>query len=386
MHLVFLCNEYPPAPHGGIGSFVQTLAGALAAAGHRVTVCGLYPRELEGESEDQGVRIIRLARTGPPGLRILINYHRIRERLRQLHRQSPISIIEGDDDTARVFGGRLPASIPTVLRMHGGYLFFEAAAGRKPVAYHAWLERRAYNTARHLVAVSRYVGVRTGELLTLGNRPFTVIHNCVDLKLFQSETGSGEEEGLIVFAGTLIEKKGIRQLIEAMDQVGRACPQARLAVYGGDTVDPSTGGSYRQILEASLTPLARKHVEFPGRVERLRLAGILAGASICCYPSHMEAMPIAWIEGMAMGKAILASSLGPGPEVVTDGEDGLLVDCRQPDLIAGALIRLLRDAGLRRRLGEAARRRAAKDYGLDLHVRRNLDFYRAVIDGTAPGR
>jgi glycosyltransferase involved in cell wall biosynthesis len=90
---------------------------------------------------------------------------------------------------------------------------------------------------------------------------------------------------------------------------------------------------------------------------------------------------------MAMGKAVLASSLGPGPEVITDGQDGLLVNCRHSRPIADALIRLLQDAELRQRLGQAARRRAVADYGLSLHVQRNLDFYRAVVDGTAaPGR
>ena len=386
MHVVFLSNEYPPAPHGGIGSFIQTLGRALVAAGHTVTACGLYAAELEGESDDQGVRVIRLARGRIPGWRVFFNLYLLQQRLIELHREEPITLIEADDDTAVYFGGRLPASIPTVLRMHGGYVFFETAAGRKPVAYRGWLERRAFHTALHLVAVSRYVGVRTDELLGLRHRPFTVIHNCVDLKLFNAESGPAEQEGLIVFAGTLVEKKGIRQLVEAMDQVAKACPHARLAIYGADTIDPLTGGSYRKTLEASLTPLASKHVDFLGRVERERLPGILAQASICCYPSHMEAMPIAWIEGMAMGKPVLASSLGPGPEVITDGTDGLLVDCRESQPIAEALIRLLHDSGLRQRLGKAARRRAVADYGLDLHVQRNLDFYRAVIAGTAPSR
>jgi len=384
MHVVFLSNEYPPAPHGGIGSFVQTLGRALVASGHTVTACGLYAAELAGESDDRGVRVIRLARGRLPGWRVFLNIHRLRKRLIELHQENPITILEGDDDTAVYFGGRLPASIPTVLRMHGGYVFFETAAGRTPVAHRSWFERRAFHTARHLVAVSRYVGVRTDELLGLRHRPFTVIPNCVDLNLFKPESGPGEKEGLIVFAGTLVEKKGIRQLVVAMDQVARACPHVRLAIYGADTIDPLSGGSYRKTLEASLTPLARQHVEFMGRVERERLPGILAQAAICCYPSHMEAMPIAWIEGMAMGKAVLASFLGPGPEVITDAEEGLLVDCRESQPIAEALIRLLQDSGLRQRLGQGARHRAVTDYGLNLHVQRNLDFYRAVIEGTAP--
>lgn len=381
MHVVFISNEYPPAPHGGIGSFIQTLSRAMVARGHSVTACGLYAPELEGEYDDHGVRVIRLTRGGAPGIRILLNIHRMRRRLLALHRESPISLIEADDDTAFYFGGALSAAIPTVLRMHGGYVFFETAAGRKPLGYRAWFERRGFHIARHLIAVSHYVGVRTDELLSLGRRPFTVIHNCVDLQLFQAQSNT-EQDGLIVFAGTLVEKKGIRQLIQAMDQVVKTCPQARLAIYGGD---PLTGASYRETLEAAITPAARPHIEFLGRVERARLPGILAQASICCYPSHMEAMPIAWIEGMAMGKAVLASSLGPGPEVINDEEDGLLVDCRLVQPIADALIRLLRDGALRLRLGEAARRRAVTDYGLDLHVERNLNFYRAVADGTAPG-
>lgn len=378
MHIGFLCNEYPPAPHGGIGSFVQTLARALVRAGHRVTVTGLYPPALAGESQDEGVRIIRLARVGPPGLRILFNYLRMQRHLRRLHRENPFSLLEADDDLGRIFSVSLPAGLPTVLRMHGGYVFFETAAGRKPVAYHAFLERRGFLRASHLIAVSRYVGERTVELLRLGTRPFTVIHNCVDLQTFQPAPESAEQDGLIVFAGTLIEKKGIRQLVQAMDQVVRACPRARLAVYGGDTVDPLTGQSYLQTLQAAISDAARPHIEFHGRVDRPRLPEILSRASVCCYPSHMEAMPIAWIEGMAMGKAVLASSLGPGPEVVTDGVDGLLVDCRHPEPIAAALIRLLQDAALRRRLGEAARRRAVADYGLELHVRRNIEFFQSI--------
>ena len=92
------------------------------------------------------------------------------------------------------------------------------------------------------------------------------------------------------------------------------------------------------------------------------------------------AMPIAWLEGMATGKALVVSKTGPGPEVVDDGVTGLLCDPRDPDSIAEQIIRLLNDAPLRCRLGSAARQAAVQRYSLDKIVEQNLAYYRSLAD------
>jgi glycosyltransferase involved in cell wall biosynthesis len=93
----------------------------------------------------------------------------------------------------------------------------------------------------------------------------------------------------------------------------------------------------------------------------------------------MEAMPMAWLEGMAMGKAVVASRLGPGPEVIDDGFDGLLCDPRQPEALAAQITRVLKDPDLRQVLGSRARERVLRDFSPQVMLERNLQFYRSVL-------
>jgi glycosyltransferase involved in cell wall biosynthesis len=97
------------------------------------------------------------------------------------------------------------------------------------------------------------------------------------------------------------------------------------------------------------------------------------------YPSHIEAMPLAWLEGLAAGKAVVASQTGPGPEIIDDGVTGLLCDPHDPESIASALIRVLKDRELRRRLGENARRTAQERFALPKIADQNEAYYRAVV-------
>jgi glycosyltransferase involved in cell wall biosynthesis len=121
-------------------------------------------------------------------------------------------------------------------------------------------------------------------------------------------------------------------------------------------------------------------ITFTGEVGRDRLRDLMASAAVCVFPSHMEAMPIVWLEAMAMGKAVVASETGPGPEVLSDGVSGLLCNPRDPASIASRVIAALRDGALRARLGSAARRRAVLDFSLEAMTRRYLDFYEACAD------
>src|SRR5206468_802636 len=113
-----------------------------------------------------------------------------------------------------------------------------------------------------------------------------------------------EQEGLILFVGTVCEKKGVRQLVQAMPRVVQAAPHARLCVVGRDWKDPHTGESYTEGLRRQVPPGLEGQIEFKGPVENASLPDLMARASVCVYPSHMEALPVAWLEGLAMGKAV----------------------------------------------------------------------------------
>lgn len=384
MHICFLCNEYPPAVHGGIGSFTATLARELVRHGHAVSSVGLYPIASPKTETDQGVTVVRIPQGTIPTLRVATNYWRVQQALKQLHRERPIDILEGAERAFFLVSPRL--RIPKIIRMHGGNVFFCVTLGQTPARQKVLEERRSFNVATHLCAVSRFVADTTRQRLNLGTRPIPVILNPVDLRVFCPRSPALEEDGLIVYVGTIIEKKGIRQLVEAMPQVLAGYPAARLIAYGNDTRDPATGESLTEVMRRRIPADVASRIEFGGPVRRDVLPELMAKASVCVYPSHMEALPIAWIEGLAMGKAVVASETGPGPEVIEDGVSGLLCNPHDPASIAAALLRVLADRSLRIRLGQAARERAERLFSLDRLVHENVAFYRKCSEREEPSK
>ena len=186
--------------------------------------------------------------------------------------------------------------------------------------------------------------------------------------------------GLIVFVGTLCEKKGIRQLALALPEIVAAVPHAHLIVCGRDSKDSLTGRSYRQTLEFILTPELRSRIGFKDHVVHSELPLELAAAEVLAYPSHMEAHPVAWLEGMCMGKPIVASKTGPGPEVIEDEVCGLLCDPHDSHSIAESVIRLLKNREFASRLGAAARERAVSQFSVGKIVMQNEEFYRGCLE------
>jgi glycosyltransferase involved in cell wall biosynthesis len=107
----------------------------------------------------------------------------------------------------------------------------------------------------------------------------------------------------------------------------------------------------------------------------------LRHATVAVFPSYAEAFAFAPLESMAQGCPTVYSTRGSGTELIRDGQDGILVDPDRPAEIAAAILRLLRDPALARRMGAAGRARVAQEFSLDVLLDRNVTFYRACIDG-----
>jgi glycosyltransferase involved in cell wall biosynthesis len=377
MHICFLCNEYPPASHGGVGMNTQTLARALAARGHTVSVIGSYRHNGTIVHDDRGVRIIRLAHAPVRGTGFVVNGFRLRQALDALHREQPIDVLEGPEWGLAMVSPRFPA-VKTI-RLNGGHHFFSATLGKSPRRWKSWQENRSFARATHLCAVSRFVADETRRLMSLGDRPIEVIPNAIDLERFRPRPDIDAIEGRVMFVGTVCEKKGIRQLIDAMPAVSARIPRAHLWVVGRDGRDEGTGGSYVSLLREHMSPDVARLVHFAGSVGNDDLPALLATADVCAYPSHMESQGIAIIEGMAMGKAVIANSTGPGPEIIEHGVSGLLCDPHDPSSIADAVSSALADGALRSRLGERARARTKQEFSIAEVVTRNEDFFQRCL-------
>lgn len=378
MHICFICNEYPPGRHGGVGSFTQTLGRALARNGCRVTVAGVYPIEKTIREDDEGVAVIRLPHAGVRGAGFIVNGRRLASELEAINRQHKIDVIDGPElSFANI---RLHAAATKVIRMNGGHHFFTTTLGQRPAVWRGWQERRSFARADELCAVSEFIAETTRGLLKLGNRPIEILPNPVDTERFKPRPEIHEEDGLIVFTGTLCEKKGVRQLVQAMPRIVAEVPQSRLLLIGRDSIDPLTGASFKSQMEKLIEPRLQPHVKFADFIDNSRLPETLASASVCVYPSHMEAQGIVIIEGMAMSKAVVTGKTGPGPELVEDEVSGMLCDPYDPASIAAKVVGLLKDPSLRRQIGARARLRAVNKFSVETLVRLNTDFYHRCVE------
>lgn len=380
MHVCFICNEYPPARHGGAGVFVQQAARQLVRRGARVTVLGVYPSDAPGEEDDQGVRVIRAARSAQPPASILTGAWNLRAQLQRLCASASIDLFDG---TELSFGWPIwPKGVPRVIRLQGGHHFFSHALGRSPRKGRAWLERQSFRRASAFCAVSEFVLRTTNGLISLSDRPAAVIPNPVNTSAFRVFPAEEVNPLRVFFAGTICRKKGILELVAAMPRIVAAVPGARLVIAGKDRNEPDIG-PFVQYLRQRVTPEIRAHIEYVGPVPHAEMPALMGTSGVCVFPSHMESQGIVFIEAMASGRPVIGPNTGPAPEMIEDGKSGLLCDPRSPDSIAGQVIRCLRDAELRERLGQAGRRRAVEDYSVERLADRNLAFYEQVIAGKA---
>ncbi len=383
MRVCFICNEYAPAPHGGIGSFTQDVAESLSAGGHSVTVAGLYAAgdsHQEPEVDRHGVCIHRWPRSTwrrPWQVQLIQDHLRLARHVRALHRETPFDLIECPDYDGWLALTRL-SGVPLLARVHGTNLLFDRELGRPGLSLEYWFEKRWLRTAHAWVAVSEYAARRTVALCG-GTRPIRVLYNAVDADRFAPDD-TPVENGLIVFANSIGPRKGVPQLLAAMELVVRACPQARLLLIGGDAEKSVAGAPYSQHLADGLPPAVRERVVFAGPLDRI--TGVLPAlrrAHLCCYPSLCETFGLAPVEAMALGKPVVYTRLGPGPEVIEDGVSGLLCDPRSPADIADRICTVLKDPGLGTRLGQAARRRVVERFDRKTLLLRNIEFYEECI-------
>src|SRR5262245_29848502 len=130
MRICFICNEYPPGPHGGIGTFTQIMARSLVRGGHEARVVGAYPKEYRAPAyeEDEGVRIWRM-RDGSHRISKAIARFRLFSLIAGWSRRGEIDLLEAPDWEGWIAGFRLP--IPMVVRFNGTSTYFAVETQRR---------------------------------------------------------------------------------------------------------------------------------------------------------------------------------------------------------------------------------------------------------------
>jgi len=206
---------------------------------------------------------------------------------------------------------------------------------------------------------------------------YNIIPNGVDVEHFSPEVAPIDKfcDGKvnILFTGRLEKRKGLNYLIEAYRRVKQEIPNCRLIVVGPGT---RLRGKY----EKKVSRNDLKDVVFTGYVSYDELPRYYKTADIFCAPATgWESFGIVLLEAMAVGTPVIASNIEGYSRLVTHGVNGLLVPPEDEEMLAQALVSLIKDESLRQQMGARGRLKA-QEYGWEDIAQRVLDYYIQVLN------
>lgn len=239
----------------------------------------------------------------------------------------------------------------------------EGSFGRSALLFaEAWVQRflRSYERVDRFIAPSQFMHSSVTQSRFPADR-VDVIYNGVDPSATPVSTA---DDGYALFIGRLSAEKGIETLLAAHAVVAHRHP---LIVAGTGPLEQKLRSKY---------PSAR----YVGHLTGHLLTKTIARSALVVVPSEWyENCPMSILEAMAHGKPVVASNIGGIPELVRNGETGVLFPPGDREALSDALARLLLDSDLRRRYGSAARQRVEEAFSLERHTQALLRTYGMVI-------
>ncbi|AEB43900.1 glycogen synthase [Micromonospora maris] len=392
-----LTREYPPEVYGGAGVHVEYLARELRRLAEVRVHCFGAPRS------EPGVR----AYPDPPGLAGANPALRtMGVDLEMAAGCAGADVVHSHTWYANLAGhtAKLLYGVPHVVTAHsleplrpwkaeqlgGGY------------ALSSWCERTAYESADAIVAVS--AGMRRDVLTaypSVDPDRVHVIYNGIDTAQYAPDPGTdvlarlGIDPALpsVVYVGRITRQKGLPHLLRA----ARALPpEAQLVLLAGAPDTPEIAAEVEGLV-AELRASRSGVIWVAEMLPKPEVIQVLTHATIFVCPSVYEPMGIVNLEAMACETAVVATATGGIPEVVADGETGLLVPIEQAGLdgtpadparfeadLAARLNELLASPDRAAALGRAGRRRAVEHFSWDAIAARTLALYEQVRKGPLP--
>jgi alpha-maltose-1-phosphate synthase len=258
----------------------------------------------------------------------------------------------------------------------------------------SWVERTAYEHADAVIAVS--AGMREDVLdcyPSLDPARVHVVHNGIDTDFYHPDpardavraAGVDPDRPSVVFVGRITRQKGLGHLVAAAHRIDR---DAQIVLCAGAPDTP-------EIAEETEKAVAELNAARPGVVWVRRMLPttevrqLLSAATVFVCPSVYEPLGIVNLEAMACGTAVVASDVGGIPEVVADGETGLLVHFDEHSVdafrtgIADAVNALIAEPERATAMGAAGRERAVREFAWDQAAERTVEIYRALSTSRA---
>jgi glycosyltransferase involved in cell wall biosynthesis len=379
MKIAFLTPEFPHpkmGSSGGIGTSIYNLSKGLTQAGHQVFVL-VYGQSEDAIFVENDITYYRIKNIKIKGFSRFLTQKKIEKIINLLIKNNNLDLVEAPDWTG--ITSRIRPNCPVVIRLNGSDTYF-CHLDKRPVKFlNKFHEQRALQNADALLSVSHYTAEVTKQLFSL-NRNFQIIPNSIDLEKFSNDHSIGFQENTILYFGTLIRKKGSLELPLIFNEVYKHNKQAKLILIGRDASDILTKNvSTWEMMQPLFDGEAMQNVSYLGSVSYDKIKEYISTSTVCVFPTFAEALPVSWIEAMAMQKAIVASNIGWATEVIDDTVNGFLVHPQDHENYAKKIIQLLENEALRHQFGIEARKKIAQKFSIEVVAKQSADFYKKIL-------
>ena len=253
---------------------------------------------------------------------------------------------------------------PVIFHLHGGgFVEFYRRCGRLG---RSWIRFILNHTARVVIVSDSW----RAALAPITSARVVRIYNPLSDPALLDLIPEQSPDVRILFLGRITAAKGISELLEAFAQVRKRNPSVVLALAGDGDLEAA-----RQSARALGVADA---VEVHGWVGTEEKQALLQSSNVFVLPSYTEGLPMALLEAMAAGLAVVATGVGGIPDVIADGLSGLLIAPRSTAALAAALDKAVSDQQLRKNLGQEAKRRIRAQFMPDQIVTEIESLYKEV--------
>ncbi|WP_029035373.1 glycosyltransferase family 4 protein [Salinimicrobium terrae] len=377
MHLAFLTSEYPHPRTGraaGIGTSIKNLVTELVKRGAQISIF-IYGQKEDAVFTEGGIKLHLIKHQKYRLFGWYLHRRFLQNYLNKYIAIDKIDALEAPDWTGITAFMKLRCAL--IIRFHGSDSYFCKLENRPQKKKNFWFEKTALEGADHLLSVSKFTAEETRKIFKL-KKEIEVIPNSVDVHRFLPQHLK-VQPGTILYFGSLIRKKGVLELSEIFNRIVEENSSARLKLAGRDVQDINSGRFTKELMQEVFTPAAAEKVEWLGVLTYEKILEEIARAKVVVLPSFAEALPMTWIEAMAMEKALVTSDIGWAKEVMVNGETGFIVDPKDHKTYSEKVLTLIKDPVLAERMGKAARVRILEKFSTEVVVEKNLIFYESVV-------
>jgi glycosyltransferase involved in cell wall biosynthesis len=396
MNIVLINPEYPSSStldHGGIATYVYTMANALAALGNRVFVLAR-----EGTCPDQLSPSITFQTFSHTHVRSFfslwekkVNGSLFWEKgcsqgalnvVLSIHKQYPIDVVEIPEYTGVAYRFKKTLPFPVVITFHTPSALVDELNNvqitPKHKKYYAY-EKQAVENGVAFRCPSRSLALKAGNLFSIPPERITIIQNPIPVTSpsFPDTRDTKHRTTFdILFAGRLEQRKGAEVILKTIKNILEIDPSIQLTFAGETTIAHTC--NYREAIENALTPENRKRIWFIGPIDRYSLAMLFRRSDAFFMPSLFENSPYSLLEAMAAGLPVVGTHTSGISEIIRHKITGLLFPPDSPDQVSVCFRELFTQPLLRETIARNALEYVKQFHSTSVIARKTVEWYTSI--------